>query len=229
MAGKKKKGSSRRRHGDLSSEDDDVDEPQQQASQNSSIDADMAAMDFAQRREAQRKAAAEKRRAKMKCHLCGELGHVRRECPGIADDGRGESRHKNAKGDRNARSKAKASDKKGARNRGRKSSSKKYDEARELVLPPGFEPWSVATDETKEKHHGDDDASDEDQPTSPFQYFDAGCDPTATIEYLRSGRGKAKKSMKEAIEEYEGTISKAISESNYGGCIARCAIEADRP
>ena len=186
-------------------------------------------MDFAQRREAQRKAAVEKRRAKMKCHLCGESGHVRRECPGIADDGRGESRHKNAKGDRNARSKAKASDKKGARNRGRKSSSKKYDEARELVLPPGFEPWSVATDETKDKHHGDDDASDEGRSTATFQYFDAGCNPTATIEYLRSGRGKAKKSMKEAIEEYEGTINKVISESNYGGCIARCAIEADRP
>lgn len=220
MVGKKKGGSRRR----ISFSDED-DEPQNHAGNSTTrTTGGTDNLDFAQRREAQRKAAAEKRRAKMKCHLCGKSGHVRRECPGIADDGRGESRHKNAKGDRNAR--GKASDKKGARNRGRKSSSKKYDEARELVLPPGFEPWSVAG-ETKD-NHGDDDASGEDQPTKPFKYFDAGCDPTATIEYLRSGRGKAKKSMKEAIEEYEGTISKAISESNYGGCIARCAIDEAR-
>ena len=35
--------------------------------------------------------------------------------------------------------------------------------------------------------------------------------------------------MKEGIQEYEGTMSKVISESNYGGCTARCAIEVDRP
>ena len=221
MGGKKKGGGRRRQHGDDSScSDEGDDDPSNNTPKSPQTD-----LDFAQRREAQRKAAAEKRRAKMKCHLCGESGHVRRECPGIADDGRGESRHKNAKGDKNAR--GKASDKKGARNRGRKSSSKKYDEVRELVLPPGFEPWDVA-DETKD-NHGDREDSGEGRPTTSFKYFDAGCDPTATIEYLRSGRGKTKKSMKEAIEEYESAISKAISESNYGGCISRCTIEADRP
>ena len=212
MAGKKK-GSSRRRHGADSSSDDE-----KQSFENS--DAPKADQDFAQRREAQRKAAAEKRRAKMKCHLCGESGHVRRECPGIADDGRGESRHKNAKGDKNARgrkaSDAGAGSKKGARNRGRKSSSKKYEEVRELVPPPGFEAWSSPRE---------DDNNDND----PFKYFDAGCDPSATIEYLRFGRGKARKSMREAVEEFEETICKVISESNYGGSIVRCAIDADRP
>ena len=51
-------------------------------------------LNFAQRRELQRQQAAEKRRSKQKCYLCGKAGHVRRQCPGIADDGRGMSRFK---------------------------------------------------------------------------------------------------------------------------------------
>jgi len=213
MAGKKK-GTSRRRHGADSSSDDEK-QSYETNDVSSSRPSNKAEQDFSQRREAQRRAAAEKRRTKMKCHLCGESGHVRRECPGIADDGRGESRHKNAKGDKNARRKASdaGGGKKGARNRGRKSSSKKYDEVRELVLPPGFEAWLSPKED-------DDD--------EPLKYFDAGCDPSATIEYLRFGRGKAKRSKREAVEEYHDTICKVVSESNYGGSIVRCAIEADR-
>mmetsp|Transcript_17836 Transcript_17836/g.51060 ORF Transcript_17836/g.51060 Transcript_17836/m.51060 type:complete len:488 (+) Transcript_17836:51-1514(+) len=234
MTGKKKGGggSSRRRHGAESSSDDEK-QPSEHTNDVSSAKA--GDRDFAQRREAQRRAAADKRRARMKCHLCGESGHVRRECPGIADDGRGESCHKNAKGDKNARGRtsSKASDgsrKGGARNRGRKSSSKRYGEIRDLVLPPGFEAWSAATSKGNDGTRDDDDDDESPTPTpTPFAYFDAGCDPSATIEYLRSGRGKAKKSMREAAEEYEGTTSKTISDSNYGGCLARCAIEADRP
>lgn len=35
----------------------------------------------------------QKRRSKMKCYICGQEGHVRRECPGIPDGGRGASHH----------------------------------------------------------------------------------------------------------------------------------------
>eukprot|EP00947_MAST-08B_sp_MAST-8B-sp1_P006013 g6013.t1 len=46
--------------------------------------------ELAERQEKQK----EKRKAKQRCHICGETGHVRRECPGVADGGRGQSIHR---------------------------------------------------------------------------------------------------------------------------------------
>jgi hypothetical protein len=63
------------------------------SSSNSSPPKDLN-LGFAEKRELQRHAAAEKRRQKQKCYLCGKAGHVRRQCPGIVDDGRGMSRYK---------------------------------------------------------------------------------------------------------------------------------------
>ena len=59
--------------------DGNFDDPQQQqqTSKNPPSSKDKH-LDFAQRRELQRKEAAEKRRSKMKCYLCNQTGHVRR-------------------------------------------------------------------------------------------------------------------------------------------------------
>mmetsp|Transcript_30800 Transcript_30800/g.67614 ORF Transcript_30800/g.67614 Transcript_30800/m.67614 type:complete len:477 (+) Transcript_30800:153-1583(+) len=213
----------RRRHGDAdddSKEEDSNNNSIHQHEESASLShTSPKDLDFAERRELHRRAQAEKRRSKMKCHLCGQSGHVRRECPGILDDGRGESRHKNAKGDKNAKSKAST---KGARNRGRKSSKK--EESVELILPPGFHVWPEEA--TSSPPHVTAGTADTDQ---LFKYLDACCDGNATIDYLRTGRGKNKLSMKEAIEEYQSAINKTTSSSNYGGCIARCSMECGRP
>eukprot|EP00565_Helicotheca_tamesis_P008767 CAMPEP_0185734952 /NCGR_PEP_ID=MMETSP1171-20130828/23992_1 /TAXON_ID=374046 /ORGANISM="Helicotheca tamensis, Strain CCMP826" /LENGTH=95 /DNA_ID=CAMNT_0028405103 /DNA_START=34 /DNA_END=318 /DNA_ORIENTATION=- len=51
-------------------------------------------LDYAQRQELKRQQAAAKRKSKQRCFLCGKTGHVRRECPGVDDDGRGMSKYK---------------------------------------------------------------------------------------------------------------------------------------
>jgi hypothetical protein len=48
------------------------DSPEQEEQSNDAKDDLQNDMDFAQRRELQRKVSAEKRRAKLKCRLCGE-------------------------------------------------------------------------------------------------------------------------------------------------------------
>ena len=183
--------------------------------------------DFAERRERQRREAAERRRARMRCHVCGLSGHVRRECPGIADDGRGESRYKNAKGDRGARTRGKASVK-GARNRGRRT-SKSFDEGSpaDPALPDGFEARPAAAAEAAAGAQDEAEAGmgEDGGPRQPhFRYIDAGCDAAATVQYLRTGRGKKKLSLREAVKEYQGAIDRANSASNFGGCLARCAL-----
>lgn len=184
-------------------------------------------LDFRQRRELQRKAAAEKRLFKMKCHLCGQAGHVRRECPGIDDDGRGESKFTKSNGDVGAvmlKTSNNTKSAKGAKNRGHKQ-NRTDSIAEELALPLGFSP-NVKTEDD------DDDNVTYVQGVlmpEPFRYYDAGCDCLATIEYLRSGRGKKKLSLKEATKEYQIAIAEAASSSNFGGCLSRSFIKRDRP
>ena len=93
---KKKKG---KRHGDSSSEEEEErggeeiggDEPAGAAKGGHK---NKSKLSFRERAALRREASNAKRRAKMKCRLCGEVGHVRRECPGIPDGGSGESRYK---------------------------------------------------------------------------------------------------------------------------------------
>lgn len=172
------------------------------------------ALTFSEKRDMQRRTAEEKRRTKMKCHLCGQTGHVRRECPGIEDDGRGESKFTKSNGDAGATILKKKSSKKGARNRGRKQqSAKEGGGEEELCLPPGFD--------LKEEHSvvaavGEiDDTEDETTPNSgePFQFFDAGLDGMASVEYLRTGRGKKKtfpQGCRQRIRVHHGTGSKHV-------------------
>jgi Tat protein secretion system quality control protein TatD with DNase activity len=62
------------------------------------------------------------------------------------------------------------------------------------------------------------------QEDESFVYYDAGCDMSATIEYLRSGRGKHKISQKEAIEEYHTALDHAANTCGFGGMISRTVL-----
>jgi len=143
---------------------------------------------FADRRELQRKAAADKRRRKMKCHLCGKAGHVRRECPGIADDGRGESRYTKSHGDAGAvLLKGKKNHKKN--NTTDNDSSKKSSHHHQLSLPPGFSKFMGKVHTQQHDSSNSNNTIDDDKPPHPFLYFDAGCnDGNSILEYLRFGR-----------------------------------------
>lgn len=173
-------------------------------------------LSFAERREMQRKEAAEKRKAKQRCFLCGRQGHVRRECPGIDDDGRGESIHKKAKGDPGA-----SQLKKGVKNKGRKLKKEEPDNT--VEYPEGFAP----PDDSREANEKESGKLVE-QPEA-FFYYDTGGDSMATLEYIRHGRSKQKISMKEAVAEYQSVLDEAVSTSNYGGRISRALVRPNRP
>lgn len=157
-------------------------------------------LDFAQRRALQRKEAAEKRRSKQKCYLCGRAGHVRRECPGIEDDGRGMSHYK-GKSD-------KASEKqKLMERRKQRGSSGNHEAAVEDLLPDYPEAFTTAPKDSSTTSRTDPDhltGSD----GCPI-YFDVHCNIPASIEYLRHGRGKAKISQKAAVAEYRAALAMA--------------------
>ena len=147
-------------------------------------------LDFAQRRALQRQQAAEKRRSKQKCYLCGRAGHVRRQCPGIADDGRGMSHYK-GKSD-------KSSEKQKLMERRRQRGSSGNHEAVVADMMPHY-PQAFRTD--LEVVEGSPRSS-----LRPLQYHDVHCDIAASIEYLRFGRGKAKISHKAAVSEYRQAL-----------------------
>ena len=54
-------------------------------------------LSFKEKQELRKKQQKEKRQSKQRCYLCGQSGHTRKQCPGIEDGGRGESRYR-AKG-----------------------------------------------------------------------------------------------------------------------------------
>lgn len=161
-------------------------------------------LEFAQRREIQRQQAAEKRRSKQKCYLCGKSGHVRRQCPGIADDGRGMSRFKGKSDPKTEKQKYQS------RRQGRSSSGTSETSIENLV----------ASLEYPEEFTKDGD----------LVYFDVHCDVAATIEYLRSGRGKTKISHVEAVEEYQVAMRLASERSNIKAIISKTFLmKPDRP
>jgi Tat protein secretion system quality control protein TatD with DNase activity len=180
----------------MHSTDEDSDEGQGESIPESPSEAkiNLKDLDFAQRRELQRKQEAEKRRSKMKCYLCGKTGHVRRECTGIADDGRGMSRYKGKSDIHNERQKYVA--------RKGRSGSDSHEESSESLVA------SLEYPEEFIKENG-------------LLYIDAHCDILETIEYLRSGRGKSKVSQKEAIEEYLTATRIAVQRSNLIAVISK--------
>lgn len=141
-------------------------------------------LDFAQRRALQRQQAAAKRRSKQKCYLCGRAGHVRRECPGIPDDGRGMSHYKGKSDKQSEKQKI-------MEGRKQRGSSGNHEVVAADLLPHYPEPF-VAQVEV-------------DSPP-PLHYYDVHCDISASIEYLRYGRGKAKISRQAAVSEYRQAL-----------------------
>ena len=196
----------RSRANSLHSGDEDSDKEEQDASTPESpslAKVNLKDLDFAQRRELQRKQEAEKRRSKMKCYLCGKTGHVRRECTGIADDGRGMSRYKGKSDVQKERQKYVA--------RKGRSGSDSHDETSESLVA------SLEYPEEFIKDNG-------------LQYMDAHCDIIETIEYLRSGRGKSKVSHKEAIEEYLSAIRIAVERSDLIAVLSKTFLsKPNRP
>lgn len=161
-------------------------------------------LDFAQRRELQRKQEADKRRSKMKCYLCGKVGHLRRECTGIADDGRGMSRYK-GKSDIQKEQQKYMNIRKG------RTGSDSHEESIEQLIN------SIQYPEEFIKDNG-------------LQYVDVHCDIPSGIEYLRSGRGKAKISQREAMDEYRMAIRIAIEKSNLTAIISKTFLtKPNRP
>jgi len=226
---KNKGGSNRRRRKNSKDiEEDSYEEEEDHDFANSATNNNLS---FTERRELQRKTAADKRRQKMKCHLCGKTGHIRKECPGIEDDGRGESKYTKSHGDAGAtilknkgRSTNNKKKKKNQRGNKERSKSNYYtcsDNDDHLVLPPGFEKKTNATISS---------SSADDVQEQPFKYFDAGFEEgTQVLEYLRFGRsgGSAyakKHSRKEAIEEYDTALKRVINTTNFGGCISRITL-----
>eukprot|EP00586_Coscinodiscus_wailesii_P006956 CAMPEP_0172491830 /NCGR_PEP_ID=MMETSP1066-20121228/22724_1 /TAXON_ID=671091 /ORGANISM="Coscinodiscus wailesii, Strain CCMP2513" /LENGTH=543 /DNA_ID=CAMNT_0013261079 /DNA_START=53 /DNA_END=1684 /DNA_ORIENTATION=+ len=198
-------------------------------------------LNFKERRERQRQIAAEKRRSKQRCHLCGKAGHVRRSCPGIEDDGAGESKYTKSKGDPGATTLEKKScdraavagggSKKGAKNRGRRRHQRRVEDCDDddgaclLRLPEGFSPSALLRkgDDVVGRSDNDDDGEGD----TAFCYYDAGCNRAKTLEYIQSGRSGLinKKTPAEAKEEYQNIVSASVTTSNFGGCIDRKIIK----
>lgn len=159
-------------------------------------------------------------RSLTQCYLCGKTGHVRRECPGIADDGRGESKYTKSNGDTGS-----VHLKKGRKKHHNSNGSNGRDGLR---LPPGFENCTDANQ------------NQETSSSSSFLYYDAGFgDGQGVLEYLRFGRhghGGKKSSQnhnthnahnhtqiprKDAISEYDTAMKDVCETTNFGGCIVR--------
>ena len=179
-------------------------------------------LDFSQRRELRKKAAGDKRRSKMKCHICGGKGHVKRECPGVSDDGKGNSKYTKSKGDAGAL--VLKSTTKGSKSKGRKQHAQVEEDVK-LILPAGF---SIMTNKKSEAGIIDEN----ELKNESFQYFDVGSDGFSTIDYLRTCSGRAKNSKnistKEAALSFQIVMDKVISTSNYGGCISRSLLKKNR-
>ena len=220
MGRKHNKRNKQRRDDDSFSEDEDVDGNGESSNKDTTTTTtttttkkkqdgavvNMKELDFVERRELQRKQAAEKRRTKMKCYLCGKVGHVRRECNGIQDDGRGMSRYK-------GKSNTKQEKRKYLMAQRKKQQTMEGNDGDDNAGGPALD----YPEELQEQEQLD------------FLYYDVSCDVQSTIDYCKQGRGKHKISYKEAYQEYQHALEDADIHTNFGGMITKSILKPNRP
>jgi Tat protein secretion system quality control protein TatD with DNase activity len=173
---------------------------------------------FEERREQKRHQAAEKRLAKQKCYVCGKTGHVRRECPGIADDGHGMSRFKK-KSDLKQEKQIYQAKKDGRKNNNNNNNSN------------NDQPYCASVAYPKDFNYpSEDDEQLEQDESIPLVYYDPHCRLTESIEYMRFHRDKKNRiSEKEAIQEYQEIWEHATKTTKLSGMILKSTVQANRP
>ncbi|KAL3936776.1 MAG: hypothetical protein SGBAC_007980 [Bacillariaceae sp.] len=211
---------------------------------------------FKEKQDWKRKQAADKRKAKQRCYLCGKGGHVRRECPGIADDGRGMSRFKSKsdpKGEKMKREqeKALAQQKRDAKSEDRVAEADYFD----LVdFPQGFshppEEEEEDGDDEEADHRAEVDASPSSSVPIPHPFFDPHCRVLESIDYIQTQRdAKKKKSSKKkkndrgndphtggdeaaassSIREYRSIWNRAVQTTGVAGMIVPTVVQMHKP
>ena len=141
----KKNRKKKKRKGDSSSDDEDRDTT-------SSPTTKQKKLSFKEKKELQRKQKDDKRRSKQKCRLCNQIGHLRKECPGIEDGGSGESKYKQkGKSKRDHATYKKSSGKntkksRGSKNRGNKN---KYEQETNTISLSFPEQFTAPIDDSK--------------------------------------------------------------------------------
>jgi NAD(P)-dependent dehydrogenase (short-subunit alcohol dehydrogenase family)/Tat protein secretion system quality control protein TatD with DNase activity len=196
MPRKKKRG---KRRGDSSSDSGEESMPPTASSPSRT---DNKKLSFKERRELQREQAQAKRRSKQKCRLCGKPGHIRRECPGIEDGGRGESKYK-SKGSATTKPSRKNS-KRGAKNRGKR---KDEDKSSTFHFSKDFSATTLKIT---------DDAY--------FPMVDCSTDVAATIAQVCTLSHRDVDSK----NEYASLLSLQTCQ-HFAGVISRCILPASKP
>ena len=164
----KKHRKKKKRKGDSSSDDEDRDTT-------SSPTTKQKKLSFKEKKELQRKQKDDKRRSKQKCRLCNQIGHLRKECPGIEDGGSGESKYKQkGKSKRDHATYKKSSGKntkksRGSKNRGNKN---KYEQETNTISLSFPEQFTAPIDDSK---------------NTSFPMIDCSTNVAATIAQINNG------------------------------------------
>ncbi|CAJ1947245.1 unnamed protein product [Cylindrotheca closterium] len=258
--GKKHRRSRKNSKGDDDGDEDYHDDDNNHSNNNNENDNNSPSlknMSFAEKREYQRKQAAQKRKAKQKCYLCGQSGHVRRECPGIADDGRGMSRFKSKrdpKGEKLKREQEKQRVQKQQQSNG-EDRSMEADYFDLVEYPEGFvHPPEEDDNNNNEDNNEEDNAAGQQQEkietehdasllAIPHPFLDPHCRVLESIEYMESQRDAKKSSKKNkkqnansssddtdaTTREYQAIWKRAIQTTGLAGIIVPTVVQMHVP
>lgn len=228
-------------------EDDEQDDDAEEGKGGDSKQSFTELKTFTEKREFQRQQAAEKRKSKQRCYLCGKLGHVRRECPGIADDGRGMSRFKgmsDAKHEKEKRDLAKR-EKLIQQRYHSMSTEDRLAEVDYFDLVDWPEGFTHPPEDDDEEEHVDEEVENDHHPDPlqpllpiPHPFFDPHCRVLESIEYMQTQRtskssGKNKKDDsapgEATFREYQAIWNRALETTALSGIIVPTVVSNHRP